>query len=398
MSGLVESLESTAGSLPKFDCYWKLIEELTFPIPSKDIHKIKGVLEIIENQKITDIPPNIIKKLLKLSNFCLESYRKSKKSEIYQNLKKIKRFYEILKKLACMKYILFSCHNCNKVFKTKEYLRNHIKRRHSDELIEKLQSSISLHLDSVRFNNLSLSLNLSQEIENLRQSQLIIKDGLEKTLRGISSESPRDYTRVYKSVEAADFQNFLNEIGSKPSSPPLEEMIPQDLFMAAHLLEIDPVSDTHYLYIAKQFLNKPLPKDWVVAGDSFSNNNTGEIVNYHPGINHYKKIVRVMKRRKELLLKKFEEILHPGYTLMTSKYRGGIKAFFISDDSVIEKRKAEIELKITGQLEKIGKITMKLISKINKETEKRFKDNPELKNYSLIIESEAIRLKDDCIV
>ena len=113
------------------------------------------------------------------------------------------------------------------------------------------------------------TINLSKEISIIEKDQKKLKKELEKRLRDLSDLSQYENNSIYqnmchsrsnKSIEEAEFQNFLKEISSKPTSPPLEDRNPQDILLAAQALDINPVSDTYYLFVAKQFLDKPLPK------------------------------------------------------------------------------------------------------------------------------------------
>ena len=210
--------------------------------------------------------------MLTALKFCIDYYEKIKKNNHLQYHKKnIKLFYNLMHKVSKMKYILFGCHICNKTFSSKYYLDNHIHRRHPNPLLDNLSSSINSHLSSIKLKKSTSSINLYREINTLLLEQQKIKKDLEEYFKELSLEnqtlnlsvnlSPH-YNIPYKSIEEAQFKNFLKEISSKPSSPPLEEANrnPLDLLLAAHALDLDPVTDTHYLYIAKQFLSKPLPK------------------------------------------------------------------------------------------------------------------------------------------
>lgn len=167
--------------------------------------------------------------------------------------------------------------------------------------------------------------------------------------------------------------------------------------MAAHALEIDPVSDTHYLYVAKQFLAKPLPKDWALHGDGFQNSITGEFVKYHPGIRYYQKLVKAMKNKKETLVDKVKGALEPCKLLFDGKYKKGLTACFGCDEKKLEAKKEEMNVKVEEQLQKLGKITMKMILKIDKESTKRIQASKELEYCASIIESEVIHLRESYI-
>ena len=143
MSKTIDFLESTQSSYSKYDLYCKFIEEMELPLSKTDQKRLKVILTQIESENPTEIPSNLIEKLIKISKICLSHENSSKKCFLQSQKIALKTFYTYLQKLAQMKYILFGCSECEKVFKTKEYLRSHIKRRHSDQLIQSLQSSIS---------------------------------------------------------------------------------------------------------------------------------------------------------------------------------------------------------------------------------------------------------------
>ena len=216
----------------------------------------------------------MVDKILKASKFCLDYYektqQKAKDTQYHKN--QIKRFYKLLQKVANIKYILFGCHICNKVFRTKQFLENHIQRRHDKLILDSLHSSLNSHLSSIPLNKSTSTINFNQEINNLLLKQQQIKEQLEEKLKELSIENPKivlnntlspAHRESFMSIGESDFQMFLKEISSKPSSPPPEEINrnPLDLLMAAHALDLNPVTDTHYLYIARQFLEKPLPKN-----------------------------------------------------------------------------------------------------------------------------------------
>ncbi|OMJ88968.1 hypothetical protein SteCoe_8979 [Stentor coeruleus] len=351
---------------------------------------MKLVLEMMKREKHSELPDNLMEKLQKLSKICENLQQKSviEGSLSSRNSKKILQlFYTLLKNVASIKYVLYGCYACNKAFKTRDYLKNHMIRRHQGLLVKSLSCSLNSHLTTWQTNLSSPSLDLADEINYLKEQQQEIKRQLESKAKDLDQESPRLgqslnlnplHNRSYKSLDTIDLQNFLREISSKPSSPPIEESYrnPQDLLIAAHLLNIDPVVDSHYLYIAKQFLDKPLPKNWKVLGSVFKNIQTEETVSEHPGIKHYKKLVKMMKHRKEMIIEKVKEVLKPCNRAQENVYKKGIQGYFWVPKEDFEKKKAELGQKLQDQILKLGKITMKMLGEIDKECLKRTNTNP----------------------
>lgn len=396
----LNTLESTTSSLAKCEVSFKAIEEIKLPLKAKDIHKLKKVLALIQTEQITDFPLATTEKILEICKNCIDHYTRLPHPTGYK--KNIKLFYSLFQKLSNFKQVLFGCFVCEKVFKTKVFLQSHIQRRHSNYFIASLHDSLSASLPMLPLMKSYSTMDLSEEISNLRESQQLLKFKLEEKLKELSIDSPRmnysinvnmQKSKSYKSIEEAEFQNFLKEISSKPCSPPEEtSRNPQDLLLAAHALEIDPVNDTHYLYVAKQFLAKPLPKNWRIEGSLFKNIFTGELVSDHPGITHYKTIVKVMKQKKEVLMGKVKGVLEQCQMMFTEKYKKGMKACFLCEEKEFAKKKLEMNLKIEDQMQKLGKITNVMIAKIDNESTKRQQANSELEHCANIIESEAIQL------
>ena len=102
-----------------------------------------------------------------------------------------------------------------------------------------------------------------------------------------------------------------------------------------------------------------------------------------------------MKNRKETLIDKIKCTLEPSKIIFHKKYNKKLKNYFISDENDLKKKKEELNMKIEDQLQKLGKITMKMILNIDKESAKRLQASEELEYCAGIIESEAIYLRDN---
>lgn len=390
MSEICYTKASTESSTPRNNPLWKLIEQINYPFTSSSIKTMKLVLEMMKREKHSEFPDNLMEKLQKLSKICENLQQKSARegSLSSRNSKKVLQlFYTLLKNVASIKYILYGCYACNKVFKTRDYLQSHMVRRHQGLLVKSLSCSLNSHLTTWQTSLSSPSLSLADEINFLKEQQKKIKRHLEAKTKDLDQESPRlgqsinlnlIHNRSYKSLDTIDLQNFLREISSKPSSPPIEvsNRNPQDLLIAAHLLNIDPVVDSHYLYIAKQFLDKPLPKNWKVSGNVFKNIQTEEIMSEHPGIRYYKKLVKMMKHRKELIIEKVKEVLKPCNRAQENMYKKGIQGYFWVQKEEFDKKKDELRQKLQDQILKLGKITMKMLGEIDKECLKRTNTSP----------------------
>lgn len=380
MSEIFYTKASTASSTPKANLLWKLIEEIEYPFNESSVKTMKYILGMMKKEKMSEIPDGLLEKLMKLSRICTSVKEKSNKG-LKNQKKSLQLFYALLKKVASIKYVLYGCFACNKVFKTRDYLQSHIIRRHQGSLVKNLSLSLNSHLTTWQTSYSTPTLDLTDEINELKEQQQEIKRQLENKLKELEFESPKlnqsininhMHNRSYKSIETVDFQNFLREISSKPSSPPTEDIgrNPQDLLFAAQALEIDPVVDSHYLYIAKRFLDKPLPKNWKNIGNSFTNIQTGETISYHPGIKHYKKVVKMMKHRKAMIIDKVKEVLKPQNRIQENKYKKGIQGHFWVTSEEFVKKKDELCTKLDDQIQKLGRVTMKMLVEIDKESSK----------------------------
>ena len=127
----------------------------------------------------------------------------------------------------------------------------------------------------------------------------------------------------------------------------------------------------------------------------YKNSISGDTVDYHPGIPHYKKIVNGMKLHKEILIEKVKAVLIQRKKILRNKYKKGLKSFFVSEELDFLKKKEEVNAKLEEQIQKLGKITLNMIVKIDKEAAKRLNNSDEYVKSANFIESQALALRDN---
>ena len=102
-----------------------------------------------------------------------------------------------------------------------------------------------------------------------------------------------------------------------------------------------------------------------------------------------------MKHKKEIIIQRIKDVLKPQQKSFQEKYKRGIKGYFFNSDREILKKKEEINDKLEEQLQRVGKITMKKILEIDKESSRRISENKQFETCANIVEAEARRLMKD---
>ena len=95
------------------------------------------------------------------------------------------------------------------------------------------------------------------------------------------------------------------------------------------------------------------------------------------------------------MIEKVKAVLIQRKKILRNKYKKGLKSFFVSEELDFLKKKEEVNAKLEEQIQKLGKITLNMIVKIDKEAAKRLNNSDEYVKSANFIESQALALRDN---
>ena len=177
----------------------------------------------------------------------------------------------------------------------------------------------------------------------------------------------------------------------------IEAPEPQNILKAAQFLGIDPVEETQFLYLAREFLKNPLPVNWTVlkTGEKteFINKDNGQVQSQHPGIEFFKDLYRQLKNKKAITLDKLKAMVNkPAKGILTSKYLEGLPSFFAPDENIFYTQRLMLNDKLQSALDKMKNISTAQLKKITEEREKVFSvGGEEYRRANEVLNSELIR-------
>jgi hypothetical protein len=178
---------------------------------------------------------------------------------------------------------------------------------------------------------------------------------------------------------------------------PIEAPEPNNILKAAQFLGIDPVEETQFLYLAREFLKNPIPDGWEVVKNGenheFLNKDNGQTQIQHPGIEFFRDLYRQIKNKKAFTLDKLKAIVNrPVKGILTLKYREGLMTYFAPDENIFYTQRLMLNEKVQTALDKMKNISTVQLNKINEEREKMFMERgEEYRRANEVLNSELIK-------
>jgi hypothetical protein len=120
--------------------------------------------------------------------------------------------------------------------------------------------------------------------------------------RNYNNQQQNNQQQNYQEEEESVEELFLHD------PPPDWEPTTEDVLRYAELIGIDAISDSEYLYLAKEGIMMPLPQTWGMYFDEqgtliYINSQTEEILPHHPNAedvkNHFEKLKKTKANRNK---------------------------------------------------------------------------------------------------
>lgn len=290
--------------------------------------------------------------------------------------------------------------------------------RKQQETQSKLLKEQEHQINEVYKNNLSLSFELVQLEKKLNEVlfQLDYEQFSEEAYSSVYKSNPPDLGSMLRELEIdkeeievsvnsplyksnQEIQIELTKSFEIPLEPedfgtytePLSNPSTHDILRAARFLGIDPANETSYLYVARAFLQKPIPNNWKLSDNLFVNLETGETTSEHPGVQHYLQLISKIKSREQKTVQSLRQVLlDPACVMMQHKYKCGIQSFFEVEDKKFLGKRREIEERVNLMMSRKKDVKVEDIQVIEEERTKKKAQHP---LFSWVFDDSAAKLK-----